>query len=185
MKRKHFFLIALLIGLSSKAYAGLPSLDDTPLPPREPGPLSKVYTDEILIDAPMETVWDVILDLPRYTEWNPWVKEAEGDMDKGGIVWVKVKLGPIDMKAKHVVLLNEPYKRFCWRDAGWNANFVYGQRCRTLEMTEEGLVHYKVELLVDGVLSSLANWGQGPFLQAGMASETEALKARAEAMSDQ
>ncbi len=173
-------LLLILAFMPSLAFAKWPSEDDSAGEPRVPGPLSVVYRDEIVIDAGTDKIWDVMTDLPAYEQWNPWVTQAEGDMVKGGIVWVDVKLGLITMRAKHVVLTVEPESRLCWRDAGWNANFVYGQRCRTLTVQPDGTVLYQVELLVDGILSGTSQIFQGKDLKAGLAAETLAIKERAE-----
>jgi hypothetical protein len=38
---------------------------------------------EVTIDAPVETVWDVITDLGQYPEWNPFIVSAAGDVAVG------------------------------------------------------------------------------------------------------
>ncbi|HQW19930.1 MAG TPA: SRPBCC domain-containing protein [Rhodocyclaceae bacterium] len=41
--------------------------------------MSKYYANaSIEINAPIETVWAVMLDLPRYGEWNPFVVDIAG-----------------------------------------------------------------------------------------------------------
>jgi len=148
--------------------------------PRVPGPHSVVLHEEAVIKAEPSRIWQILVDLPRYSEWNPWLTRAEGRAEPGAEVDVDVVLGNRTMKAKHVVLAVEPEKRFCWRDAGWNSWFVYGQRCRTLDRQADGTVLFRQELLLDGPLAGLAKLTQGKDLQAGMAAETAALKARAE-----
>lgn len=178
------FLLPLLLILSTNAFAKWPSEDDSAGEPREPGPLSVVFHEETLIDASSATIWEVMTDLASYSEWNPWVIKAEGEMAKGGIVWVDVKLGLFTMHAKHVVLVVEPESRLCWRDAGWNANFVYGQRCRTLSVQPDGKVLYSVDLLVDGILSGTSKLFQGKDLATGLAAETKAIRERAESLEE-
>jgi hypothetical protein len=38
---------------------------------------------EITIDAPAEVVWDVLIDLGRYTDWNPFIVAASGRPELG------------------------------------------------------------------------------------------------------
>jgi hypothetical protein len=69
----------------------------------------------------------------------------------------------------------------CWRDAGWNAWFVYGQRCRTLTARPDGTVLLHQELMLDGPLSGAAALVLGEPMSDGMAAESAALKKHAEA----
>jgi hypothetical protein len=152
------------------------------LEPRVPGKQSVVFDAEAVIDADVADVWDAITDFASYPEWNPWVLSAVGESTPGSSVDVVVMNGKSTMKAKHTVLHGKPLERFCWKDAGWNAWFVYGQRCRTLTVQPDGMVHYQVELMIDGALSHLAALFYGPGIREGIAAETAALKLRAEAL---
>ena len=37
----------------------------------------RVANASILIDAPIETVWGVVVDVGRYDEWNPFVERID------------------------------------------------------------------------------------------------------------
>lgn len=67
--------------------------------------------ETITIDAPAAVVWEVVSDLPRYPEWNPFCLECSSTLRPGD---------PIDMKVK---LRGEPQ-----RQREWMTEFVDGQR---------------------------------------------------------
>jgi uncharacterized protein YndB with AHSA1/START domain len=152
------------------------------LEPRVPGKHSVVFAAEAVIDADAADVWEAITDFEAYPDWNPWVLSAVGPNAPGSEVDVVVMNGKSKMNAKHTVLNGVPLQRFCWKDAGWNALFVYGQRCRTLTVQGDGSVHYQVELMIDGALSHIAALFYGPGIEEGIAKETAALALRAEAL---
>jgi len=140
---------------------------------------SIVYKSEAVIAGSVDRIWDTLVDLPRYSEWNPWVVYAEGKIEPGASVNVDVILNGQKMRAAHIVETVDPKTHFCWRDAGWNATFVSAERCRTLTPQADGTVLYQVELDL-GRLAGLGNLFYGAALQSGMDAETAALKKRAE-----
>ncbi|GGU23734.1 SRPBCC domain-containing protein [Lentzea flava] len=152
----------------------------SPLDPRAPGEHSVVYRVDTVISASQERVYGLITDFPGYASWNPWVVRAAGGTSPGDEVKVDVVLGSITMAAKHTVLNGVPGQRFCWKDAGWNAWFVYGQRCRTLTTQPDGTVLLSNELLIDGILSGGTDHFMGKAMRDGMQAENAALKRIAE-----
>lgn len=150
------------------------------LVPRAPSARAIVLREETVIAATPERVWAVLVDLPGYAAWNPWLVRVDGEAKQGATVWADVVLGADRMHAKHLVLAVEPNTRFCWRDAGWTTAFVYGQRCRWLALRPDGTVLFRQELLLAGSSRKLALRRHGPALRAGLAAETAALRRRAE-----
>jgi uncharacterized protein YndB with AHSA1/START domain len=146
------------------------------LRPRPVSARSAVFRAEALIASSAERVWDVLVDLPGYTDWNPWLRHAEGQVRVGGVVWVRVRLGEKDLRAKHIVLVVDRPDHLCWRDAGFSSLLVYGQRSRRLTEQPEGRVLLRQELMLEGPLCRLAVRMYGTSLQAGLEGETQALK---------
>ena len=140
-------------------------------------------TSEAQIDASPERVYDVLTDLERYSEWNPWIIAVRGDGRVGGPpVEAEVKLGNKTMTVGHRILVAAPPQVFQWCDVGWFTHFVYGQRTRYVRARPDGGVDYHVELLLAGSLVWLVRVLYERHLRAGMDAETAALKARAESV---
>lgn len=41
-------------------------------------------TSDVLIAAPPQAVWTILLDFPRYPDWNPFIRRIEGPPEPGG-----------------------------------------------------------------------------------------------------
>lgn len=46
---------------------------------------------ELLIDAPVEDIWSVLMDGASYSEWNPILVAVEGDFAEGAVMNVSMK----------------------------------------------------------------------------------------------
>lgn len=137
---------------------------------------------EVRIAAPASVVYDVIADVARYAEWNPWLVRAEGEARVGASVEADVVLGDATVHAGHRVLVTAPAERFAWCDTGWFTPLVRGRRFRSL-FDAGGETLLVTRLVVAGPFAPLA-WGlYGAGMERGLAAESLALKARAEAMS--
>ncbi len=138
------------------------------------------YREQAVIAADQARIWNLLVDLPGYSSWNPWIVRAEGDATPGSLVKVDVVIGQHVMAAQHTVLVVEPQTTFCWKDSGWNALFVHGQRCRTLQRRADGTVLFTNELVLSGILSPAADLTIGKAMRDGIKAETAALKRAAE-----
>jgi hypothetical protein len=137
---------------------------------------------EALIDAPAGTVFDVITDLPRYAEWNPWILKAVGTPSEGATIRVRSLVGGRLMRVDHRILRSKPDTEFRWCDLGWFTRLAYGERARWLEPRGEGKVSYRVELTITGVLAPVVKAVLGRSLAWGLEAETRELKQRAETL---
>jgi hypothetical protein len=135
---------------------------------------------ETLIRARPETVYGLLADVARYSEWNPWNIRGEGTAAPGQVITITAKLGKREMKVNHRILVMEPNQRFVWCDLGWFTMLAYGERARYLSRNGDG-VHYRVELTITGPLAWLVKWQMLRALETGMQAETDALKRVAEA----
>ena len=70
---------------------------------------------QIDIDALPEQVWSVLIDFQRYPDWNPFIREIRGEIQKGAKLYVR--LGPPDgkpMTFKPVLTSAEPARSLSW-----------------------------------------------------------------------
>jgi len=71
--------------------------------------------NEIVIAAPVDTVWNILVDLDQYSTWNPLLYRASGKVEVGETVVVYGKTATKDMKFTCKVTRVEPLREFAWR----------------------------------------------------------------------
>jgi hypothetical protein len=76
-----------------------------------------IYT-EIMINAPVKKVWDVLTDVSKYPDWNPFIKQLDGPLQEGEKIMTVVQprcTNPMTFHPK--VLTVEHEKKVCWLGA--------------------------------------------------------------------
>lgn len=63
-------------------------------------PEKTVRSDTVEIDAPASVVWEILTDLPRYGEWNPFCFEAKSTLEIGA---------PLEMQLNNYTMPGETY----------------------------------------------------------------------------
>lgn len=83
---------------------------------RGPPPADPELTTSVDIDATPEAVWRVLTDLDRYGEWNPFIRQARGDLTPGGSVHVRVRtpMG-LPLRFTATVLAHDDQRELRWR----------------------------------------------------------------------
>lgn len=67
------------------------------------------------IDAPQSAVWDVLVDLSSYIEWNPHITAAEGELQKGKPLDIRVNRKGTKARDLTVTITHiEPERRLEW-----------------------------------------------------------------------
>ena len=63
--------------------------DDDPKTALDPNAI--VVSETVTIHAPASLVWDILLDMPKYGDWNPFCVECESTLEIGAPVKMKLK----------------------------------------------------------------------------------------------
>jgi len=138
----------------------------------------RTYRVEAAIDAPPQTIWDVLVDFDRYGEWNPFTPQVLATLEPGAAIEITVNLG-----AKQVVQMEEmvevtPPKRLVWKTTWGGPLLLRARRTQWLEPRDDGGTLYISEDVMHGPLVPLVHWIHGRNLMAGFQAMADALAAR-------
>jgi hypothetical protein len=140
----------------------------------------KTLVTEIAIQAPPERVWAALVDLPRYADWNPFIVEAEGDMEAGAALRLRMKPPggrAATLEPRLTVLV--PEQTLEWLGSvGFPALFA-GRHRFDLHRTETGTLLVQRETFTGVLVPILAGTLDAHTLP-GLVSMNEALKVRSE-----
>ena len=150
------------------------------------GPLHILHRSESNIDAPAERVWDVVLDLAKYPEWNPYTIAMKSTLKVGDPMIMTVKMTDAltieQTENIRVLELGETGYKVCWGIDTDTPEFNSGERCQWLETLPEGGTRYITEDLIEGTANPLVTALFGDAVQVGFDAVASSLKARVEAL---
>jgi hypothetical protein len=75
---------------------------------------SRLIKTETIIHAPAERVWAAMTDFPSFPSWNPFVREAEGRLEPGEQLKIRLQLDRMKMTFKPRVTVVEPNRELRW-----------------------------------------------------------------------
>jgi hypothetical protein len=133
------------------------------------------------IKAPPAVVWAVLTDTAAYPEWNPFVRELDGELVEG--CRLRVRIGPPGRRAvtlRPKVVHVEPERELTWLGRLLLPRLFDGQHSFVLEPRPEGGTRFTQSEHFRGVLVPL----MGRLLSAtakGFEAMNQALRDRAEA----
>lgn len=73
----------------------------------------KSFATRIDIEAPADKIWRILVDLPRWPQWNTTVERTAGNVERGAKVTVYVKQSPGRAFPLRVTQLDPPH-RMVW-----------------------------------------------------------------------
>lgn len=139
--------------------------------------------ETVEIDAPLDRVWDVIIDLDRYGDWNPFCVGARSTLEIGSPIHMRVRLLPfVTQSQTETVLEHVSRERLGYGVVGALLGAIRSHRFHIVEVIDEGRTRYTSDFELGGWLSWLVILLLGGRLRAGFAANTASLKARAEAV---
>lgn len=125
-------------------------------------------------------VWEVLADLSRYPEWNPYSQRVEGTLRVGEVVRVEAHLGAVVRVVDNVVTRLEAPRVLCWESRGGYAWLARGRRCRHLTALADGRTRLRHHELMEGPLAWLIERLYRARIERGLGAEDAALARAAE-----
>ena len=135
-----------------------------------------MFSHRIEINAPAMRVWEVLIELERFSEWNPSLIEASGTVSVGERLRIHAAGG---LRFKPTVLVAEPGKELAWVGRLWLPGFADGTHRWILEEENAVTVVTQTEVFT-GLLAPLVPKVMD--LSRQFRASNEALKARVEEM---
>jgi hypothetical protein len=135
------------------------------------------------IAAPQAFVWEVLLDYPRYPEWNPYTVRVESTCLLGDPVDLHLpdplKPGELMHQREWVCLVEPPY-RFAYEMHPTPELDVHARRDQYVEATSLETCRYWTTDVLTGPLAMLVMEHSGTWVKNGFDAVALALKTRAE-----
>lgn len=145
-----------------------------------------VISETVEINAPASIVWDILIDMPNYPEWNPFCVECESTLEMGAPVKMKLKsyvnAGPDFFENTEFVCAKEPEKLISWELPAYDAWPYPARRDQIIEATGENSCKYHSTDAFLGPNGIHVMRFAGPWVKQAFDDTAHALKARAEAM---
>ena len=147
-------------------------------------PENEVRSITVEIDAPASEVWEILTDLPRYGEWNPFCIKAESTLEIGAsIVMHLTNFWNQDIAINtEYVCANEPERLLSWK-LDWVADWPYAARRDQVitPLGPERCAYYSTNAYYGDTGTHVMRFC-GPWVKVAFDNTARALKARAEAM---
>jgi hypothetical protein len=154
-----------------------PAADDFAPEPPYKRETKRLYASAVIIEAPLQTVWDTFTDLPRLGEWNPLLTAMEGELGLGQRLQLEIASMPTQVEAT-VIRYNPPFE-LQWLDyiPGGAMTPCFGVK---LEALGENRTRFVVQESFEGRLVGIAGKQLDRTMPPQYKAMCQALKARVE-----
>ncbi|WP_214324840.1 SRPBCC domain-containing protein [Nonomuraea sediminis] len=97
-------------------------------------------SESVEIAASPEVVWQILTDVKSYSDWNPFIKQASGEITVGAILVLRMFPGgdgkPTTFRPR--VLIADPARTLCWRGSLGIPGIFDGEHRFVLHRTARG-----------------------------------------------
>ena len=136
---------------------------------------------QIEIDAPAHRIWDILVDLDRYHEWNPFITNAKGRIAPGATFEVRPTT---DSGKRHAFVPQvtdyHELKEFTWTGAFYFRWIALGDHTFRLVPQESGSILLEHDETIYGIASPILYLTAKEQIRTGFEAMNQALKQRAE-----
>lgn len=140
----------------------------------------KELRTEIEIQAAPEKIWQALIALDKYPEWNPFIHHAIGTAKVGEKVDITVRSKPKDLILHCIVVKVEPGKELRWKYHVMTPGLFRGEHIFTIETGGDNQVRFVDREIFNGLLVPLQAKDIDTNSRRGFEEMDRALKLRAE-----
>ena len=145
--------------------------------------MSLVIEHDLSVDAPADRVWEVVCDLARYPEWNPFVVACASTLAVGDPIAMRVRLfSHWAQPQREQVLEHERGRWLCYGLPPSRLGALVSRRSHEVVAAGAARTRYRSHFELGGWLAPLVALLLGRRLRAGFGAMSAALKARAETL---
>lgn len=140
-----------------------------------------VIQRELEIEAPAAVAWQVLTDLSRYGEWNPFVPECRSSLRPGEPIEMRVKLGKrMSRQVERMISFDGDGRAlsYCMRPLPLRA--LSSRRTQRIDPVDETRCAYHTRFELHGWLAPLVQRLLSRDLDVGFSGMTQGLKRRSE-----
>jgi hypothetical protein len=133
------------------------------------------------VEAPVATVWQVVTDLARYPEWNPFVVACRSTLVPGDPITMRVRLfDAFAITQTETLFEHEPGARLCYGLRGAFGGALASERCHVVTALGATRTRYESRFGLVGPLAPVVSKLLGRRLERGFLRMTDAIVRRAE-----
>jgi hypothetical protein len=140
----------------------------------------KELRTEIEIQASPEKVWQILTDLDKWPEWNPFIHHAVGKAQKGEAVDITFRSASKEMTLHCTVINAEPNRELCWKYHVILPGLFRGEHSFVIEPMGPNHLRFVDRETFSGLLVPLQAKDIDTNSRRGFEEMDKALKARAE-----
>jgi hypothetical protein len=142
-----------------------------------------VVESSVEIHAPIETVWNVLMDLDNYHAWNRFTPKVETTLEVGSPVLLHVQMTPKKrIRQKEWVRVVEPESELAWGMTMGHPILLRAHRSQTLTPLDARTTRYETVDEMHGILVPLVKMIYGKHIELGFDALVEGLRIRAESL---
>lgn len=139
---------------------------------------------ELEINASLDTVWDVITDVGRYKEWNPFTVDCKSTLKPGDPIVMKVVLFGKPQPQTETIFTHVPKQSMSYGLDGGALKAIVSNRIHTVEALGPNRTQYRSHFELSGWLMPLVRALMKSKLELGFRGMTDGIKMQSEKLQD-
>lgn len=141
----------------------------------------RILHSEVEIDAPAEQVWQLLTDFASFPQWNPFIRQINGEAQEGA--WLEVYVaaaGGGGIKTRPTILRIKPNHELCWFEYKLIPGLFDGEYRFIIEPLGSNRVRFVQRGIFSGLFGPFLAHRLGRKIWGGFEAMNQALKIRAE-----